>query len=114
MLVKLAFIYYPVADLGTALRFYRDELGFEEAWREGQSTAGLKMPGTEVRIMLDVDPVERRSGGVFQVDSVDTFYAEHESRYHWIKPPVDIPDGRWAVFEDPTGNLVRLIDESRA
>lgn len=111
--MKLAFVYYPVADLSAALRFYRDELGFEEAWREGEGTAGLTLPGTSARLMLDVDATERRPGAVFEVDSVDAFYQGHRDQYTWEEAPVDIPGGRWAVFLDPTGNLVRLIDESR-
>ncbi len=111
--MKLAFVYYPVADLTTSLRFYRDELGFEEAWREGDGTAGLVLPGTSARLMLDVvKEGDRRPGAVFQVDSVDQFYREHP-QYVWQEEPADIPGGRWAVFLDPTGNVVRLIDESR-
>lgn len=112
--MKLAFVYYPVADLSQALRFYRDELGFEEAWREGEGTAGLNLPGTSARLMLDVaGQGESRPGAVFQVDSVDQFYAEHREQYVWQEEPCDIPGGRWAVLVDPTGNVVRLIDESR-
>ncbi len=114
-MLKLAFVYYPVADLSAALRFYRDELGFEEAWREGEGTAGLVLPGASARLMLDVnvDDVEGRPGAVFQVDSVDAFYRTHQGHYAWPQMPVDVPGRRWAIFEDPTGNLVRLIDESR-
>jgi hypothetical protein len=35
------------------LALYRDELGWEEAWREGDTTVSLKLPGTDVQLMLD-------------------------------------------------------------
>src|SRR5690606_39101611 len=36
--MKLSYIYVSVPDLKEALVFYRDELGLDEAWREGEST----------------------------------------------------------------------------
>jgi catechol 2,3-dioxygenase-like lactoylglutathione lyase family enzyme len=33
-----------VADVKQALGFYRDTLGWEEAWREGETTTSLGMP----------------------------------------------------------------------
>jgi catechol 2,3-dioxygenase-like lactoylglutathione lyase family enzyme len=109
--VTLAFLYQPVTDLKRSLAFYQEELGLEIAWREGETTAGLKIPGTDVRLMLDID--EGAPGPVFQVDSVDAFYAQHRNRYHWTTLPTDIPGGRWAVFLDPDRKPVRIFDESR-
>ena len=51
--MKLEFLYAPARDLQAALALYRDALGWEEAWREGESTVSLKLPGTEVLLMLD-------------------------------------------------------------
>jgi len=109
--MTLAFLYQPVADLKRAVAFYQQELGLEIAWREGETTAGLKMPGTDVRLMLDVG--EGIPGPVFQVDSVDAFYVHRRDRYRWTTPPTDIPGGRWAVFLDPDDKPVRILDESR-
>jgi catechol 2,3-dioxygenase-like lactoylglutathione lyase family enzyme len=36
--MKLEFLYTPTRDLQASLGLYRDELGWEEAWREGDST----------------------------------------------------------------------------
>ncbi len=53
--MKLSFLYHPVIDLKESLIFYRDVLGFEEAWREGNHTVALSIPNTEQRIMLEAD-----------------------------------------------------------
>jgi catechol 2,3-dioxygenase-like lactoylglutathione lyase family enzyme len=108
---KLAFLYQPVSDLKRSLAFYEDLLGFEVAWREGETTAGLKIPETPVRIMLDVD--DGMPGPVFEVESVDGFYTENRDRFTWVQAPVDIPGGRWAIFLDPDEKPVRVLDESR-
>jgi len=42
--VKLVFINQPVTDLDQAVTFYRDVLGFEEAWREGEDTVSSTCP----------------------------------------------------------------------
>jgi hypothetical protein len=36
------------------MSFYRDKLGLEESWREGEGTVGFKVPGTDIELMLDV------------------------------------------------------------
>ena len=51
--MKLEFLYAPTRDLQVSLALYRDELGWEEAWREGDSTVSLKLPGSDVQLMLD-------------------------------------------------------------
>jgi hypothetical protein len=46
--MKLTFIYQSVKGLPAALAFYRDELGLDEAWREGESTVAFELPGSPV------------------------------------------------------------------
>ena len=110
--MKLIFLSYPVKDLKEALKFYRDNFGMEEAWREGEHTAALKLEGTDVQLMLEQEDIELGPGGVFLVDSVDSFYEEH-SDLEFIQKPFDIPPGRFATFKDNNGNLLRLIDETK-
>ncbi len=38
---KLDMLYVPVRDAKSALAFYHDQLGFEEVWREGETTIVL-------------------------------------------------------------------------
>ena len=112
--MKLAFVYYPVKDLPGALEFYRDVLGLEVAWRMGEAI-GLNIPDSQAGVLIDsYEPNgPRRAGAVFEVDSVDAFWEEHHTRLRFVQEPMDVPGGRWAIFLDPSGNEVRITDESR-
>lgn len=113
--MKLAFVYMPVKDVPSALALYRDHLGFEETWREGDLTVALALPGTDVVLMVDqhVEGDPEVAGPFFQVDSVDEFYAVNEAALSFVVPPKDIPPGRYAAFQDPSGNIVRVLDRSK-
>ncbi|MBF6592750.1 MAG: VOC family protein [Ktedonobacterales bacterium] len=112
--MNLVFIYVPVMDLEASLAFYRETLGWEETWREGESTAAMRLPGSEVELMLDVDVSEARKAGPFlKVESVDAFYREHEGKLAFLFAPKDIPPGRYVAFADPEGNVIRLMDSSK-
>ncbi|UTR10334.1 hypothetical protein MM300_21060 [Evansella sp. LMS18] len=110
--MKLMFLYHPVKNLKESLTFYRENLGFEEAWREGDHTVALKLPDTEVQLMMEEDDDGLTAGGVFLVDSVDTFFAKKKNMLRFIKEPIDIPPGRYAIYEDESGNPMRIIDFS--
>ncbi|TMW70360.1 VOC family protein [Alteribacter natronophilus] len=111
--MKLIFMYYPVRDLETSLEFYREKLGFDEAWREGTDTAALKLPGSDVQLLLESDEDDHsKPGGVFQVESVDAFFKDNKGILTFVKKPVDIPPGRYAIYEDNAGNPIRIIDFS--
>lgn len=112
--LKLRFIYQPVEDFKASLAFYRDTLGWEEAWREGEGTAAFRIPGNEVQLLLDKDPREQQvSGPMFLVDSVDEFYQQNAGKVHFLIEPHDIPPGRYCAFEDVSGNVIRVIDETK-
>ena len=111
--MKLLFMDYPVENLKESLAFYRDVLGFEEAWREGDHTVALKMPGSDVQLMIENDEVGLTPGAVFLVDSVDEYYKEKKDILSFVKEPMDIPPGRYAIFQDNSGNLIRILDFSK-
>ena len=60
--------------------------------------------------MIEDDEQVLTSGGVFLVDSVDEFFKEHEEILEFVKKPIDIPPGRYAIYKDNSGNLLRIID----
>jgi catechol 2,3-dioxygenase-like lactoylglutathione lyase family enzyme len=86
-----AHVYLPVADLKQALALYRDTLGWQEAWREGDTTTSLRLPGTEIELMIDTDDGSMTPGPVFEVDSVQAFWARHRDELRFRFEPKEIP-----------------------
>lgn len=114
--MKLTFMYQPVTDLTESVAFYRDALGLDESWREGDTTVAFKLPGSEVELMLDIPPgdgPEWGAGGFFGVESVDKFISGHPD-LKWVGEAFDMPGGRGATFLDPSGNAIHLFDQSAA
>ena len=113
MNMKLVFLYHPVKDLKESLSFYRDTLGYEEAWREGEHTVALTIPNSDVRLLIEDDEQELGAGGVFLVNSVDDFYEEKKHTLTFVKEPINIPPGRYAIYKDNSNNHIRIIDFSK-
>ena len=113
--MELAFVYLPVENLKEAVTFYRDTLGLTEAWREGDHTAAFAVAGTDVQLMVGVpaDADDSAVGPLFIVDDVDDFVAQHRDSLRLRFEPRDIPPGMLAGFEDPAGNLIRVMDVSK-
>ncbi len=111
--MRLEFVYLPVNDLEAALALYHDRLGFEEAWRAGE-TVGLVLPDTNVRLLLDLVAGDRSltAGPFFLVESVDAFYAANKDLLRFVEEPRDISPGRFAAFEDTSGNRIRIMDRT--
>lgn len=109
--MRLAFTYNPVPDVGQALSFYRDTLGWTEAWRQGDSTIAFTIPGTDVQFMVGPRVAGEQPGPAFLVDSVQAFRAEHGDRLTFTAEPRAIPGGHWASFLDPGGHPVYLLDQ---
>ena len=108
--MKLTFLYHPVADLDVAVGFYRDVLGWDEAWREGKTTAAFSMPDSTVQVMLDAsDSGDGGPSGFYEVADVDAFPADHRDSVHWVELPQDLPPIRFASFADPAGTLFRIF-----
>jgi len=110
--MKLVFLYHPVDNIKEALAYYRDTLGFEEAWREGEHTVALQIPNSEVRLLIEDDEKELGAGGIFLVESVDSFFNKKKEALEFVKEPIDIPPGRYAIYKDNSGNPIRIIDFS--
>jgi catechol 2,3-dioxygenase-like lactoylglutathione lyase family enzyme len=108
--MRLSFIYHPVPDVEKAVAFYRGILGWDEAWRMGDDTAAMQVPGSEVQLMLaiDADP-DAVASGFFEVDDVDAFCADLPEGVEVVDEPKDLDPIRYAAIADPGGNLLRLF-----
>jgi catechol 2,3-dioxygenase-like lactoylglutathione lyase family enzyme len=110
--MRLEFCYLPTTDLAASLRLYRDTLGFDELWREGESTVGLAIPGNEAALMIDGAGLDGWGPGpIFGVDSVADFRAQH-GELEVVTEPYEIPGGHLMAARDPAGNMLYVMDQS--
>jgi catechol 2,3-dioxygenase-like lactoylglutathione lyase family enzyme len=110
--LKLTFIYQPIEDLREAVAFYRDRLGFEEAWREGDDTVAFWIPDRSVQIMVTTEktgPV----GPMYLVGDVDAWISDHPDVVVTVAP-VTIPGGSVAGFAAPGGHTFYVFDQPGA
>ena len=113
--MQLLFSYLPAPDLPAALALYRDTLGLDEVWREGDTTVAFAVPGTEVALMVDGAAQDGWGPGpVFLVSSVADFWAARGDALDMAIEPFEIPGGRISAFRDPGGNFVYVMDQSTA
>jgi hypothetical protein len=110
--MKLEFLLVPTSDLSASLALYRDGLGFTEAWREGETTVALVLPGSDVQLMLDANDPDAPVGPVFVVDSVGAFHTARAESLKVISEPAAIPGGFLATYQDPGGATIYVMDQS--
>lgn len=110
--MKLEFLLIPTTDLAGSLALYRDGLGWEEVWREGESTVVLAMPGTDVKLMLDANDPEAPSGPLFIVDAVQSFHDTRPDGLAVVAEPSQIPGGFVATYQDGAGVIIYVMDQS--
>jgi hypothetical protein len=110
--MKLEFLFAPTSDMSGSLALYRDGLGCEEVWREGDTTVALTLPGTEVQLMLDANDPTAPVGPVFVVDRVATFHEQRPGSLSVVAEPVEIPGGFLATYQDPAGITMYVMDQS--
>lgn len=104
-------IYARADDLTTTVRFYRDTLGWSEAWREGDDTVAFHIPGSDAQVM--VSTTDQPAGPMLLVDRVEDFL-DRTSGLTVTIGPYGIPDGTVVGFEDPSGNTIYVFDQARA
>jgi predicted enzyme related to lactoylglutathione lyase len=102
-----------VSDPARSARWYADFLGIEPTPYEGPY---FKFDEHAYIILASASPGTGRGGsGVwFEVESVDAAYEELRARgYEFNEPPFDIAPGRLVTLNDPDGNIIGLIDNTK-
>jgi predicted enzyme related to lactoylglutathione lyase len=113
--MKLEFVYLPTQDLAASLTLYRDTLGLDELWREGEQTVAFAAPDAGVALMVDAAAQPGWGPGpIFITEDVAAFHARHEGAYELTLPPFEIPGGFMSGFKDPGGNFLYVMDQSKA
>jgi catechol 2,3-dioxygenase-like lactoylglutathione lyase family enzyme len=110
--MKLEFLFAPTSDLEASLALYRDTFGCEEAWREGDATVTLSLPGTDVQLMLDAHDPSAAFGPLFVVESVQAFHDSRADSLQVVDEPSEIPGGFSATYRDPGGTTIYVMDQS--
>jgi catechol 2,3-dioxygenase-like lactoylglutathione lyase family enzyme len=118
----VAVVRYIVPDVDVAVGFYGEVLGFDLQERygpfvavvaRGDLTVWLSGPRSSAGQALP-DGTQPEPGGwnrlVLQVEDVQAEMSRLSgSNVEFIGEPVEGPVGTWALFRDPSGNLVELF-----
>ena len=110
-MTEFRFLYLPVDDLEVAARFYVDALGFEEAWRDGDLSVGLWMPGGAGQVMLSMSG--KPAGPMYLVESLEAWIDEHPDAAIAVERDA-AGSGTVAGFTDPGGNIFYIFDQPSA
>ncbi len=104
-------VQFYVPDLDAGVRFYRDLLGHELIWRS-ETTVGFRMPDSEAEIVIQNEREYQETD--LKVDSADEAAQRIEaSGGRVVAGPFDIAIGRAVIVEDPWGNRMVMLDNSK-
>jgi hypothetical protein len=109
--VKLTFLYEPAENLAEAAGFYRDQLRFDEAWRESDDTVAFWLPDRSAQVMVSTTP--QPAGPMYLVDSLEVWIRDHPDIVTAIEK-FDIPGGSVAGFTGPEGHTFYVFDQPDA
>jgi lactoylglutathione lyase len=114
MLRKIDCIMIRIEDVETAASYYADVFGLHPKW-SGDGSIGLGLPETDAEIVLHCDPNIPSSVEVYYlVDDVVAAIAVYAARgCQVLVAPFDITIGKCAVFRDPFGTRLCILDMTK-
>jgi len=100
----------PVDNLDAGIEFY-GRLGHGLLWRDGDNSAGLRLPDSDDELVLHTD--KRPFETCILVDSVDSAIASITANGGKLAfGPIQIKIGKYALLNDPWGNPLPILDFS--
>jgi predicted enzyme related to lactoylglutathione lyase len=118
MLKRVDCVMFRVTAVDAALAFYRDLMGLEALWREGDM-AGLAFretatAGARTELVLHNNPNIPQLDVNYKVDDVARAVSELATKgCSVVAGPFPIAIGNCAVITDPFGNAVTLVDTTK-
>jgi catechol 2,3-dioxygenase-like lactoylglutathione lyase family enzyme len=119
MNTRIAVVSLWAPDVAAAAQFYRDVLGLRTV-KKRHKRAHFHLGGTYL-VLLQGRPVPAEDSVparfpllAFAVDNLDA--ALERLHEHQVRLPWGIghdAHSRWAMFHDPAGNLIELVEEER-
>lgn len=111
MLRRIDCVMLQVDDLDEAVAFYERVFGLRTLWRDATSV-GLAMFDTDAEIVLHTSAPPFSVH--FMVDDVDVAFAEYVAHGCTVRvAPFEIVIGKCAVVEDPYGNAIAFLDNTK-
>jgi len=112
---KLQNAYYVTSDMARAVGFYRDALGLDLVFQDGDKWTQFKAGGVNFAMAAYDEASDGAVGAtiVFEVDDIDAMTPSLKGAGAQILDTRDMGDhGRTLSFRDPDGNLVQLYQRS--
>lgn len=112
---KLQNAYYVTSDMERAVGFYRDALGLDLMFQDGEKWTQFKAGGVNFAMASDDEAPEGAVGAtvVFEVDDIAAMTASIREAGGDILGERDMADhGKTLTFRDPDGNLVQLYQRA--
>ena len=112
MILRVWDVTFTVSDLQRAVDFNENVLGLPKKYQFA-TYAGFDCGGVEIGLRPGT-PIREQEGTPcvdFLVQDVDEVYrALHKQGIRFLKEPHDVPwGGRTALFSDPDGNVLQLV-----
>jgi lactoylglutathione lyase len=115
VLRKIDCVMVRVDDLERARCFYVERLGLSERWRDdSQPSIGMGFPDSDAELVLHTMDLPFRIEVTYLVDDVVASINELKAQgVQVVREPFEIPIGKCAVFNDPSGNEVSILDMTK-
>ncbi|GEK79032.1 VOC family protein [Agrococcus baldri] len=108
--MRTVFQFAPTSDLRRAAAFYRDTLGLEEAWRDGDDTIAFALPD---QLQVMVSTTAQPAGPMYLVTDLAAWIDAH-AEVRVVVERYDIPGGAVAGFADADDNVFYVFDQPAA
>jgi predicted enzyme related to lactoylglutathione lyase len=105
---KLAMMIVMENDLQVAVEFYQ-KLGLELVFHVPHRWAEFKINDLQIGLCPTDEKVQlNRTGIVFEVEDLNTFYQERKDTITFLDKPSEAAHGIMASIQDPSGNILDL------